>query len=42
MIVAQPSGAPAPADCRRKIFLPVNDGRTVAVNADTGKPCDAS
>lgn len=25
--------------CPRKIILPVNDGRLVAVNADTGKPC---
>jgi len=35
------SGAPAPTDCPRKIFLPVNDGRMVAVNADTGKPCES-
>lgn len=28
----------APGDCPRRIFLPVNDGRMVAVNADTG-PC---
>jgi quinoprotein glucose dehydrogenase len=33
------SGAPAPADCPRTIFLPVNDGRMVALNADTGAPC---
>ncbi|MBF7690223.1 glucose/quinate/shikimate family membrane-bound PQQ-dependent dehydrogenase [Acinetobacter pollinis] len=25
--------------CPRKIILPVNDGRLVAVNADNGKPC---
>lgn len=34
-------GKPAPADCPRTIFLPVNDGRMVAVNADTGKACDS-
>ena len=26
-------------ECPRKIILPVNDGRLVAVNADTGKAC---
>jgi quinoprotein glucose dehydrogenase len=26
-------------ECPRKVFLPVNDGRLVAVNADTGKAC---
>ncbi len=25
--------------CPRKVFVPVNDGRLVAVNADTGKAC---
>ena len=30
-------GSPAPTDCPRTIFLPVNDGRMIAVNADTGK-----
>ena len=34
-------GTPAPADCPRAIFLPVNDGRMVAVNADTGKACES-
>ncbi len=34
-------GTPAPTDCPRTIFLPVNDGRMIAVNADTGKPCDS-
>jgi quinoprotein glucose dehydrogenase len=34
------TGAPAPAECRRRIFLPVNDGRLIAVDADTGKPCE--
>jgi quinoprotein glucose dehydrogenase len=34
-------GSPAPTDCSRTIFLPVNDGRMIAVNADTGKPCES-
>ncbi len=34
-------GSPAPTDCPRTIFLPVNDGRMIALNADTGKPCDS-
>lgn len=34
-------GTPAPTDCPRTIFLPVNDARMIAVNADTGKPCDS-
>ncbi len=34
-------GAPAPADCPRTIFLPVNDGRMIAINADSGKPCES-
>ena len=34
-------GAPAPTDCPRTIFLPVNDGRMIAVNADTGKLCES-
>jgi quinoprotein glucose dehydrogenase len=32
---------PPPTDCPRTVFLPVNDGRMVALNADTGKPCDS-
>jgi quinoprotein glucose dehydrogenase len=35
------SGQPAPADCPRRIFLPVNDGRMIAIDADNGKPCDS-
>jgi quinoprotein glucose dehydrogenase len=35
------SGKPAPTDCPRRIFLPVNDGRMIAVDADSGKPCDS-
>ncbi|WP_131195823.1 glucose/quinate/shikimate family membrane-bound PQQ-dependent dehydrogenase [Lichenihabitans psoromatis] len=34
-------GSPAPADCPRTIFLPVNDGRMIALDADTGKLCDS-
>lgn len=26
-------------ECPRKVFLPVNDGRLVAINADTGQAC---
>src|SRR6185436_7422736 len=33
------SGAPAPSDCPHTIFLPVNDGRMIALNADTGNAC---
>ncbi|WP_343682985.1 glucose/quinate/shikimate family membrane-bound PQQ-dependent dehydrogenase [Acinetobacter baylyi] len=29
----------ASTECPRKVFLPVNDGRLVAINADTGKAC---
>ncbi|MBC9880929.1 glucose/quinate/shikimate family membrane-bound PQQ-dependent dehydrogenase [Bradyrhizobium sp. INPA01-394B] len=34
------TGAPAPAECPRRIFLPVNDGRMIALDADSGKPCE--
>jgi len=30
-----------PPDCPRRIFLPVNDGRMIALDADTGKPCES-
>lgn len=33
------TGAPAPVDCPRTIFLPVNDGRMIALNAETGALC---
>jgi len=33
--------ASAPGDCPRTIFLPVNDGRMIALNADTGKLCQS-
>jgi quinoprotein glucose dehydrogenase len=35
------AGTPTPPDCPRRIFLPVNDGRMIAVDAETGKPCDS-
>jgi quinoprotein glucose dehydrogenase len=34
-------GNPAPSDCPRTIFLPVNDGRMIALDADSGKTCDS-
>ncbi len=34
----QPGAAPSSV-CPRKVILPVNDGRLIAVNADTGQPC---
>ena len=35
------SGSPAPGECPRRIFLPVNDGRMIALDADSGKLCDS-
>jgi quinoprotein glucose dehydrogenase len=32
-------GAPAPLECRQRLFLPTNDGRMFALDAATGKPC---
>jgi len=32
-------GTPAPTDCQGTIFLPVNDGRMIALDAETGEPC---
>ncbi|MDO6414702.1 glucose/quinate/shikimate family membrane-bound PQQ-dependent dehydrogenase [Sphingomonas sp. BIUV-7] len=32
-------GAPAPLECRQRLFLPTNDGRMFAIDATTGKPC---
>ncbi len=34
-------GTPAPTACARAIFLPVNDGRMIQLDATTGTPCDA-
>ncbi|MBV8697392.1 MAG: membrane-bound PQQ-dependent dehydrogenase, glucose/quinate/shikimate family [Bradyrhizobium sp.] len=33
-------GAPAPGECPRRLFLPTDDGRMFALDADTGKPCE--
>ncbi|HLG82883.1 MAG TPA: membrane-bound PQQ-dependent dehydrogenase, glucose/quinate/shikimate family [Bradyrhizobium sp.] len=33
-------GTAAPAECPKRIFLPTDDGRLFALDADTGKPCD--
>lgn len=33
------SGSAPSAVCPRKVILPVNDGRLIAVNADNGQPC---
>lgn len=37
---AAADGAPAPAECRSRVFLPTNDGRLIALDALTGKPCE--
>ena len=34
------AGAAAPAECARRIFLPTDDGRLFALDADSGKPCE--
>ncbi|WP_343592532.1 membrane-bound PQQ-dependent dehydrogenase, glucose/quinate/shikimate family [Paracidovorax wautersii] len=33
------AGSAPSSVCPRKVLLPVNDGRLIAVNADTGQPC---
>jgi quinoprotein glucose dehydrogenase len=33
-------GSPAPSECSKRIFLPTDDGRLFALDADTGKPCE--
>jgi quinoprotein glucose dehydrogenase len=33
-------GRPAPLECTGRIFLPTNDGRMFALDAETGKACD--
>jgi quinoprotein glucose dehydrogenase len=35
------ANTPMPADCPRRIFLPVNDGRMIALDAEVGKPCES-
>ncbi|WP_315806756.1 MULTISPECIES: glucose/quinate/shikimate family membrane-bound PQQ-dependent dehydrogenase [unclassified Bradyrhizobium] len=34
------TGAAAPTECPKRIFLPTNDGRLFALDADSGKPCE--
>jgi quinoprotein glucose dehydrogenase len=34
-------GTLAPTDCPRTVFLPVDDGRMIALNAETGQPCQS-
>lgn len=36
---SRPSGSAPSSVCPRKVILPVNDGRLIAVNADTGQAC---
>jgi quinoprotein glucose dehydrogenase len=33
-------GQPAPQECQGRIFLPTNDGRLFALDAETGQPCE--
>ncbi|WP_313958583.1 membrane-bound PQQ-dependent dehydrogenase, glucose/quinate/shikimate family [Novosphingobium sp. 9] len=33
-------GKPVPAQCRQSVFLPTNDGRMIALDALTGRPCE--
>jgi quinoprotein glucose dehydrogenase len=33
-------GAPAPSECPKRIFLPTDDGRLFALNAETGEVCN--
>lgn len=33
-------GKPAPAQCRRRVLLPTNDGRLIALDAATGQLCE--
>ncbi|HYZ23385.1 MAG TPA: membrane-bound PQQ-dependent dehydrogenase, glucose/quinate/shikimate family [Rhodopila sp.] len=32
-------GQPAPTDCPSRVFLPTNDGRMIALDGQTGQPC---
>ncbi|WP_287674133.1 glucose/quinate/shikimate family membrane-bound PQQ-dependent dehydrogenase [Acetobacter sp.] len=32
-------GSPVPTECSRRIFLPTNDGRLIALDAETGEAC---
>ena len=33
-------GTPAPGECPKRLFLPTDDGRMFALDAETGKPCE--
>jgi quinoprotein glucose dehydrogenase len=33
-------GTPAPSECPKRIFLPTDDGRLFALDADSGRPCE--
>ncbi|MBP5073569.1 glucose/quinate/shikimate family membrane-bound PQQ-dependent dehydrogenase [Pseudomonas chlororaphis] len=39
---AEPAAEPsaAPAACAKRLFLPTGDARLIAINAETGKPCE--
>lgn len=38
--VADASAPAAPAACAKRLFLPTGDARLIAINAETGKPCE--
>lgn len=38
--VADASAPAAPAVCAKRLFLPTGDARLIAINAETGKPCE--
>lgn len=38
--VANASALAAPAACTKRLFLPTGDARLIAINAETGKPCE--
>ncbi|NAN51807.1 glucose/quinate/shikimate family membrane-bound PQQ-dependent dehydrogenase [Pseudomonas protegens] len=38
--VADASAPAAPAACTKRLFLPTGDARLIAINAETGKPCE--
>ncbi|MCD9571384.1 glucose/quinate/shikimate family membrane-bound PQQ-dependent dehydrogenase [Pseudomonas protegens] len=38
--VADASASAAPAACTKRLFLPTGDARLIAINAETGKPCE--
>ncbi|MFJ2381009.1 glucose/quinate/shikimate family membrane-bound PQQ-dependent dehydrogenase [Pseudomonas protegens] len=38
--VSDASAPAAPAACTKRLFLPTGDARLIAINAETGKPCE--